>query len=139
MNYLIYLTLFFNFLFPIGLRALIIPQSAELVASTSTGLANYPELNPANLIDFDSFYSLSVNNWLADVDGQKTSMLFDAENFFKKTYIALESLKTDNIEFRNVKKVKIRINIKIKFKLLYDKNNSLAKKIKLEQMRKQTS
>ena len=101
MNYLIYLTLFFNFLFPIGLRALIIPQSAELVASTSTGLANYPELNPANLIDFDSFYSLSVNNWLTDVNGQKTSMLFDTENYFKKTYIALESLETDNIEFRN--------------------------------------
>ena len=39
----------------------------------------------------------------------------------------------DNIEVRNIKNIKIRINTKIKFKLLYDKNNSLSKKIKLEQ------
>ena len=42
----------------------------------------------------------------------------------------------DNIEVRNVKKVAIKINSNIKFKLLYDKNNSLTKKIKLEQIRK---
>ena len=39
----------------------------------------------------------------------------------------------DNYEVRNVKNVKIKMNNKIKFKLLYDKNNSLTKKIKLEQ------
>ena len=44
----------------------------------------------------------------------------------------------DNVEVRNVKKVKIRVNNKIKFNLLYDRNNSLTKKIKLEQLRKQT-
>ena len=44
----------------------------------------------------------------------------------------------DNIEFKNIKDVRIKTNNKIKFKLLYDKNNSLAKKIKLEQLRKQT-
>ena len=48
------------------------------------------------------------------------------------------SVVADNLEFRNVKKVKVKINNSIKFKLLYDKNNSLAKKIKLEQIRKQT-
>ena len=41
----------------------------------------------------------------------------------------------DNIEVRNVKNVKIKINNLIKFKLLYDKNYSLSKKIKLEQLR----
>ena len=41
----------------------------------------------------------------------------------------------DNIEVRNVKNVKVRINNFIKFKLLYDKNYSLSKKIKLEQLR----
>ena len=45
----------------------------------------------------------------------------------------------DNVEVRNIKSVKIKINNSIKFKLLYDRNNSLTKKIKLEQMRKQTS
>jgi len=39
----------------------------------------------------------------------------------------------DNFEVRNIKKIKIKTNSFIKFKLLYDKNNSLNKKIKLEQ------
>ena len=43
----------------------------------------------------------------------------------------------DNIEVRNIKNLKIKINNKIKFKLLFDGNNSLSKKIKLEQIRKQ--
>ena len=47
------------------------------------------------------------------------------------------SVVADNIEVRNIKNVKIKINDKIKFRLLYDKNNSLSKKIKLEQTRKQ--
>ena len=42
----------------------------------------------------------------------------------------------DNIEIRNVKKVRIAINNKIKFKLLYDKNISLTKKISLEKRMK---
>ena len=41
----------------------------------------------------------------------------------------------DNVEVRNIKNVKIKINNSIKFKLLYDKNYSLNKKIKLEQLR----
>ena len=41
----------------------------------------------------------------------------------------------DNFEVRNVKSVKIKVNNEIKFKLLYDKNYSLTKKIKLEQLR----
>ena len=48
------------------------------------------------------------------------------------------SVVADNLEIRNIKNVKIKINNSIKFKLLYDKNNSLTKKIKLEQIRKQT-
>ena len=49
------------------------------------------------------------------------------------------SVVADNLEIRNIKKVKIKTNNSIKFKLLYNKNNSLAKKIKLEQIRKQTT
>jgi len=44
----------------------------------------------------------------------------------------------DNVEVRNVKNVKISVNDSLQFKLLYDKKNSLDKKIKLEQLRKQT-
>ena len=43
----------------------------------------------------------------------------------------------DNIEVRNIKNVKIKTDNSIIFKLLYDNNNSLSKKIKLEQIRKQ--
>ena len=45
----------------------------------------------------------------------------------------------DNLEVRNAKTILIRINNKIKFNLLYDKNRSLQKKIKIEQLRKETS
>ena len=47
------------------------------------------------------------------------------------------SVVADNYEVRNIKHVTIKTNNTIKFKLLYDKNNSLTKKIKLEQLRKQ--
>ncbi len=47
------------------------------------------------------------------------------------------SVVADNVEFRNVKNVKIYINHKIKFNLLYDSKNSLNKKIKIEQVRRE--
>jgi len=49
------------------------------------------------------------------------------------------SVVADNKEVRNIKNVSIRMNNKIKFKLLYEKNNSLTKKIKIEQIRRQTN
>ena len=45
----------------------------------------------------------------------------------------------DNIEVRNAKNIIVKINKKIKFNLLYDQNKSLQKKIKIEQLRKETS
>ena len=45
----------------------------------------------------------------------------------------------DNVEVRNAKIVIIQVNKKISFELLHDKNNSLYKKIKIEQVRKETS
>jgi len=45
----------------------------------------------------------------------------------------------DNIEVRNAKNIIVKTNKKIKFNLLYDKNRSLQKKIKIEQLRKETS
>ena len=44
----------------------------------------------------------------------------------------------DNFEVRNVVTVTIQTNKKIIFELLYDKSNSLYKKIKIEQVRKET-
>jgi len=45
----------------------------------------------------------------------------------------------DNIEVRNAKNIKIKTNQRIKFNLLYDQNRSLQKKIKIEQLRRETS
>ena len=45
----------------------------------------------------------------------------------------------DNIEVRNAKNVIVKTNKNIKFNLLYDRNKSLQKKIKIEQLRKETS
>jgi len=45
----------------------------------------------------------------------------------------------DNFEVRNAKYISIKTNKKIKFNLLYDRNRSLQKKIKIEQTRKETS
>ena len=45
----------------------------------------------------------------------------------------------DNIEARNAKNIIVKTNQKIKFNLLYDNNRSLQKKIKIEQLRRETS
>ena len=45
----------------------------------------------------------------------------------------------DNIEVRNAKNITIKTSQKIRFNLLYDQNRSLQKKIKLEQLRRETS
>ena len=44
----------------------------------------------------------------------------------------------DNLEFRNAKTITISTNENIKFNLLYDNSSSLQKKIKVEQLRKET-
>jgi len=45
----------------------------------------------------------------------------------------------DNLEVRNAKSIVVKTNNKIKFNLLYDKSRSLQKKIKIEQLRKETT
>ncbi|MDC0517572.1 NAD kinase [Candidatus Pelagibacter sp.] len=45
----------------------------------------------------------------------------------------------DNIEVRNAKNITVKTNKKIRFNLLYDNNRSLQKKIKIEQLRRETT
>ena len=49
------------------------------------------------------------------------------------------SVVADNVEVRNIKSVIVKVNNSIKFNLLYDRNRSLVKKIKLEQIKKETN
>ena len=44
----------------------------------------------------------------------------------------------DNVEIRNIRKLNIRMNKKIKLNILFGKDRDLAKRIKLEQLRKNT-
>ena len=44
----------------------------------------------------------------------------------------------DNFEIRNIKTLSVKIDKSIKIDLLYDKDRTLTKRIKIEQLRKNT-
>ena len=73
--------------------------------------------------------------WIGKIVSDKSILEIKNLSILKRPLSAV----ADNIEVRNVKSVKIKINKKIKFNLLYDKNNSLQKKIKLEQIKRETN
>ena len=72
--------------------------------------------------------------WKAKTVSDKSKILIFNLNDKKRPISAV----ADNNEVRNAIKIKIEINKKIKFNLLYEKNNNLNKKIKIEQLRKET-
>ena len=73
--------------------------------------------------------------WRGKIVSDKSKIVIKNLNPKKRPISAV----ADNIEVRNTKNVKIKIDKKIKFHLLYDKNKSLQKKIKIEQLRRETS
>ena len=73
--------------------------------------------------------------WRGTIVSDKSKILIRNLNTNKRPISAV----ADNFEVRNVKTIKIQANKKISFDLLYDKKNSLHKKIKIEQVRKETS
>ena len=73
--------------------------------------------------------------WAGKIVSNKSRVVISNLNVKKRPISAV----ADNVEVRNVKKVNIRVHQKLKFNLLYDKNSSLQKKIKLEQLRKEVS
>ena len=72
--------------------------------------------------------------WKGKIVSDTSNIIIDNLNVKKRPISAV----ADNYEVRNAKKVRIQIDRKIIFNLLYDKNNSLQKKIKIEQLRKET-
>ena len=72
--------------------------------------------------------------WRGKIINDKTKITIKNLNTIKRPISAV----ADNIEVRNANTITIKTNKKIKFNLLYDKNTSLQKKIKLEQLRKET-
>ena len=73
--------------------------------------------------------------WRGKIVSDKSKIVIKNLNPKKRPISAV----ADNIEVRNAKNIIIKTNKKIKFNLLYDKNKSLQKKIKIEQLRRETS
>ena len=73
--------------------------------------------------------------WKGTIVSDKSKILIKNLDLNKRPISAV----ADNFEVRNAKTIKIQANQRINFELLYDKKNSLYKKIKIEQVRKETS
>ena len=102
-------------------------------------------------------YNLSVHGPILSLDSKKLSISpisafrprrWKGKVVSDKSKIIIKNLNTkkrpisavaDNFEVRNAKYISIKTNNKIKFNLLYDNNRSLQKKIKIEQIRKETT
>jgi len=102
-------------------------------------------------------YNLSVHGPILNLDSKKLSISpispfrprrWKGKIVSDKSKISIQNLNpkkrpisavADNVEVRNAKLISIKTNKKIKFNLLYDNNSSLQKKIKIEQLRKETT
>tara|TARA_B100000989_G_scaffold257628_1_gene207269 strand:+ start:28 stop:798 length:771 start_codon:yes stop_codon:yes gene_type:complete len=71
--------------------------------------------------------------WRAKIVSDKLKIVITNLNPLKRPISAV----ADNLEVRNAKSIVIRKNSQIRFNLLYDKNRSLQKKIKIEQLRRE--
>ena len=69
--------------------------------------------------------------WKGRVINDKLKITITNLNPLKRPISAV----ADNLEVRHAKTIVVKTNNKIKFNLLYDKNRSLQKKIKIEQLR----
>ena len=71
--------------------------------------------------------------WKGKIVNDKSMIVITNLNPTKRPISAV----ADNLEVRNAKSIRVKINSKIKFNLLYDKNRSLQNKIKIEQLRRE--
>ena len=72
--------------------------------------------------------------WKGKIVSDKSNIIIKNLNPSKRPISAV----ADNVEYRNAKSISIKTIKKIEFNLLYDNNRSLQKKIKIEQLRKET-
>ena len=72
--------------------------------------------------------------WKGLIVSEKSKISINNLNPIKRPISAV----ADNVEIRNAINIYIKTNKRIKFRLLYNKNNTLQKKIKIEQLRKET-
>ena len=70
--------------------------------------------------------------WKGKIVSDSSKIIIKNLNYKKRPLSAV----ADNVEVRNAKFISVKTDKKIKFNLLYDKNRSLQKKIKIEQLRR---
>ena len=116
--------------------------SDGVLVSTPAGSTAYnlsahgPILNlDSNKLAITPISPFRPRRWRGTVINDKSSVIIKNLDCNKRPISAV----ADNFEVRNAKKILIKSNKQISFNLLYDKNNSLHKKIKIEQARKETS
>ena len=102
--------------------------------STAYNLSVYgPILNlNSKKISIVPISAFRPRRWRGKIVSEKSKIFINNLDPKKRPVSAV----ADNFEVRNVKTVEIKIQNKIKFNLLYDKNSNLHKKIKLEQLRR---
>ena len=89
----------------------------------------------SNRLSISPISAFRPRRWKGKIVNHRSTVMIKNLNPKKRPISAV----ADNHEFRNAKKITIKTNYKIKFKLLYDNNRSLQKKIKIEQLRRETS
>ncbi len=72
--------------------------------------------------------------WKGKIVSDKSKITIKNLNHIKRPISAV----ADNVEIRNAKSIIVKTNKKIQFNLLFDRNRSLQKKIKIEQLRNET-
>ena len=90
-----------NLSFSIGLKALVVPQTATMISLSSAGIAGNIgiEINPAAIVNKNSFLSFSSNEWLGGLNGSKISYSIFKNKF--NHYFSIEFLGIDDIELRD--------------------------------------
>ena len=116
--------------------------SDGVLVSTPAGSTAYnlsahgPILNlDSNKLAVTPISPFRPRRWKGTIISDKSKVIIKNLDTLKRPISAV----ADNFEVRNAKTIKIQANKKISFELLYDKKNSLYKKIKIEQVRKETS
>ena len=93
------------------------------------------QANLSKKLSISPISAFRPRRWKGKIVNDKTKIVITNLNPTKRPISAV----ADNLEVRNAKSITIKTNNKIKFNLLYDKNRSLQKKIKIEQIRRETS
>ena len=103
--------------------------------STAYNMSVYGPILNLNLKKFSiaPISAFRPRRWKGKIVSNKSTITISNIDPIKRPISAV----ADNIEIRNAKKIIVKIKSKIKYNLLYDKNKSLDKKIKLEQLRKE--